>query len=270
MTLGQPVFAALAVSWGELILAAFLVMVLMPGGLLSMILRRFWGGHERFRREIKDFEKGMKEGMAAARESHPRWGFRSLVYEALGVDNRTAEFIDQSQDEESPWRRLVVWVAQGFGAGNLRRFGSTWSSLFGILWFMAAIAPGNLTLYLVIVFLGIRGAIGLGRAAERMLSGDQTRTIMVERIAVVPLCFAAWIFRGAMDVGGVLKARDLLMGNAGLPILLVFAAFCLFDTLQPWTLLPWRGRPLGSRRMGRAFLAAALSNLVFLLPLGTW
>jgi len=197
------------------------------------------------------------------KEAVRRWA----IYEALTPDNRTAEFIDQSQHDESPLDRLIVWLAQGFGAGKLPGFGGTLASLFGFIWFMVTIAPGNLALYLVAMLLGIRGAISLGRAAERIMSTAQTRTIVVERIAVVPLCFAAWTLRAATVGGHMPGASQLFLGDAWIMTLLVFVAFRLFDLLQPWSIVHWQGAAVGRSRMARAFLAAAASNLVFLLPL---
>src|SRR5439155_9350917 len=80
-------------------------------------------------------------------------GFGGAVLEALDVLNRTREFLLSGLDiAEEPRRtarqNLLLWIAQGFGAGRSVLAPGTMGSLAGVVWFVCSIWPGQFWLYL--------------------------------------------------------------------------------------------------------------------------
>jgi phosphatidylglycerophosphatase A len=86
---------------------------------------------------------------------------------------------------------VKVFLAQGFGVGRSPWAPGTFGSVIGLLWFAALLVPGNAWFFTLGAGAGIAGAVWLCGEAERILGRHDPRSVVLDEIVAIPLCFAA-------------------------------------------------------------------------------
>lgn len=159
---------------------------------------------------------------------------------------------------------MILWVAQGFGSGRLPIAPGTAGSAVGILWLFLLLAPGHFGIYLGGVIGGFFASVVIAGKAERILGQTDPGSIVIDEIAALPLCFLSWIVDLDRQGEGI-RPDYFLPFPRCVMLLLLFAAFRVFDVLKPWPV-----RPLQKLRAGWGvtvddYAAALYVNVFFLL-----
>lgn len=126
--------------------------------------------------------------------------------------------------------RLVLWIAQGFGAGCIPVAPGTCGSVLGLLWFFLLLQTGNLWLFLAGTVIGLAFSVWVCGRAERILNQTDPGSIVLDEITAMPLCFIVWVGSSSQwpATGDFLGPRTWLL-TAG-----VFALFRVMDIAKPW------------------------------------
>jgi phosphatidylglycerophosphatase A len=129
---------------------------------------------------------------------------------------------------------FILWVAQGFGVGQIPIARGMFGSLVGLLWFIALLMPGNLWVFAGGVIAGLILSVWVCGEAERILQRNDPVSVVLDEISAMPVCFIAWI--GILFFqDGHLPAPDRFFSGVTWPLTgAVFIAFRLFDVLKPW------------------------------------
>lgn len=133
---------------------------------------------------------------------------------------------------------LVVWVAQGFGAGRIPFAPGTFGSLVGLLWFFLLLRTANFWLYLAGTLLGLALSVWLCGKAECILNQTDPGSIVLDEITAMPLCFVVWLAIPWFK-------RHNLPTPDWLLTALVFVLFRLMDIAKPWPIRRTQKLPSG-------------------------
>src|SRR5262245_36807849 len=125
-------FAAMLGGW-EIVLILAVVLILFGAKKLPELSQGLG-------RVLFEFKKSTEEALDE-KES-------GLVYEALTLDNRTAEFVYPAKESPNLFREMILLLAQGFGVGRIPFAPGTLGSVIGLGWFVALLATGNYWCYL--------------------------------------------------------------------------------------------------------------------------
>ncbi len=165
---------------------------------------------------------------------------------------------------------MVLWVAQGFGIGRIPFAPGTWGTAVGLIWFCLLLAAGNAGVVLLGVAAGIPLSVWLCDRAEKLLQQKDPRSVVVDEIIAVPVCFLAALFLyyarthqwPALEL--LFRRRNWLITVATLIL------FRVFDVLKPWPVHGSQSLPGGWGVTIDDVLAAGYVNLVFLVVHGVW
>ena len=222
------------VSGGELILIAVIALVLFGANNIP----RFWRGLEQGIKEFKKASDGFGYGFGKAAGGH----FGVPVGEAITPDNQTAEFIDEPR---LGWRqfttrmknRIILWLAQGFGAGRMPFAPGTFGSLVGLVWVAVLLIPRRFDFYVGGMLAGFALSVWVCGEAEKILHQKDPGSIVLDEIVALPLCFFGLVAMGHWNGGSMPTVADLWRWDGAIGTvrtLGVFAAFRLFDIWKPW------------------------------------
>lgn len=125
-------------------------------------------------------------------------------------------------------RRLIVLLAEGFGAGRSPVAPGTLGTLVGFAWIFLLLLPRSFSFYLAGSIVGVLAAIWIGGRAEAILQAKDPGSIVIDEIAAMPLAFlpVAWILRAS-------PAFEIF-ARSWVELLLCFGLFRLFDVWKPW------------------------------------
>lgn len=129
---------------------------------------------------------------------------------------------------------LILWVAQGFGAGRIPVAPGTFGSLIGLLWFFLLIKTGGLWGYLGGTIAGLALSVWLCGKAERILKQTDPSSIVLDELAAMPVCFLPWTLRFWVRDGQWPNPEDFWNANGWVGLLIIFILFRLFDIAKPW------------------------------------
>ena len=185
-----------------------------------------------------------------------------LVYEALTHDNRTAEFVYRHKLDFGPISAMILFIAQGFGAGRLPYAPGTFGSLVGLVLFALLIWPGNFWIYLAGTIAGILSSVWICGAAEKLLKQTDPPSVVLDEIVALPLCFVAWVANSFLSTGQMPALASFFNHGAWLGTLGVFAAFRVFDVAKPWPVQQSQKLPGGLGVTMDDLVAALYVNVV--------
>src|SRR5262249_13023875 len=153
-----------------IVLILAVVLILFGAGKLPAISEKLGLG---FRDGVREFDKATKEVAEEIDETlGPTKKYSGVVYEALTTANTTAEFTYPQRFDflfAKMLKALVLFVAQGFGAGRISIAPGTFGSLAGLVWFALLLATTRVEIYLLGSFLSIALSVWLCGAAEKIL-----------------------------------------------------------------------------------------------------
>lgn len=163
---------------------------------------------------------------------------------------------------------VVVWIAQGFGIGQIRPAPGTWGSLLGIAWTALLLLPRNLPLYLLGASLGVALSIWLCGRAEQILRQHDPGSVVLDEIIALPFCFLPWVMWLAWKRGALPGPEELVTWWKGGLCVGVFVLFRVFDITKPWPIRQIQNLPGGWGVTADDLLAAGF--VAALLGLVLW
>jgi phosphatidylglycerophosphatase A len=129
---------------------------------------------------------------------------------------------------------VKLWIAQGFGVGRIPFAPGTVGSVLGLLWFALLLAPRSGWVFCLGPLGGIGLSVWLCGEAEKGLGRKDPGSVVLDEIAALPVCFAAWVAMLIHKTGSWPGPESFFSGADWLPTLGVFGAFRLFDIAKPW------------------------------------
>jgi phosphatidylglycerophosphatase A len=140
----------------------------------------------------------------------------------------------------------------------------------GLGWFAVLLASGKLWILIGGTVVGLALSVWLCGAGEKILKQKDPGSIVLDEIAAMPICFAAWLGMLVWKTGGMAKPGDFFSGRTWLPTLGILAAFRFFDIVKPWPVRQSQVLPGGWGVTVDDLLAAVYVNLVAAGAHGLW
>jgi phosphatidylglycerophosphatase A len=159
---------------------------------------------------------------------------------------------------------LILWVAQGFGAGRSPITPGTVGSGIGVLWFLGLLAAGRLGIYFAAMGVSVALSVWCCGTAEKLLQQTDPGSVVLDEIVAVPLCFASWLIWVQVREGALPPPERLLHSDTWPLALAVFVLFRVFDVLKPWPVRQSQALPGGWGVTVDDLLAAVYVNLCVL------
>jgi phosphatidylglycerophosphatase A len=217
-SMAMAMLADLLGGW-EIILILAVVMILFAAKKLPELMRGLDRGAFEFKKSTEEVLEQKESG---------------LVYEALTVENRTAEFVYPEKEHPNALREMTLLLAQGFGLGRIPFAPGTFGSLLGVAWVAALVATGNYWLYLAGTFAGLALSVIVCGAAEKILKQKDPPSVVLDEIAAMPICFLAIVTEAWVSRGKLPPVEWFFSGHNLLWTILIFVVFRLFDIAKPW------------------------------------
>ncbi len=193
-------------------------------------------------------------------------GFAALVVMmAWGLQRLSRKFPDKARSEG---RSLFpLWVAQGFGAGQIPWAPGTLGSVVGMGWFALLVWSQNWVVLGAGIVLSFPLSVWLCGEAEVTMGEKDPGPVVIDEVAAIPVCFVAWAWIAKVNTGG-LPGPGYFYSQSNWPLALgVFALFRFFDVVKPWPVRQSQSLPGGWGVTVDDFLAAVYVNLVVV---GVW
>lgn len=124
--------------------------------------------------------------------------------------------------------RLIVLLAEGFGAGRSPVAPGTFGTLVGFGWIFLLLLPRSLALYAAGTVAGILAALWIGARAEAILQKKDPGSIVIDEIVALPLAFLPVIWTVSN------RSAKEIFAAAWMELILCFCFFRLFDVWKPW------------------------------------
>lgn len=250
--LTEGVLGMLGLSGGELVLGLVVLLVCFASNR--------WGGLRGFRRTRSQSTREAGESLGG--------GLGKPVADALTHSSHTWEIEDPPalrlrRIRKQMKNQLVLWIAQGFGAGQIPRAPGTFGSAVGLMWFAVLLLPGSPWVYAAGLAAGFLLSVRLCGAAERILSRTDPGSVVLDEIIAVPFCFAVWIGEFLAHHGSMPGPIYFVQRDTWPLTLAVFVAFRFFDVVKPWPVRQSQGLPGGWGITLDDVLAALYVNAVF-------
>jgi phosphatidylglycerophosphatase A len=161
-----------------------------------------------------------------------------------------------------PLDRIVLFVAEGFGSGRVRRAPGTWGSLVGVAWLVALLCLSSPLLWALGTLMGLLVAVPICGRAEKILGRHDPGSVVLDEIAAVPLTWLGPLlaYGGSLFAGPVAPTAIVF---AFWPELLAgFLAFRLFDIGKPGLIGKIQHLPGGRGIVADDALAAVAAAVV--------
>lgn len=158
--------------------------------------------------------------------------------------------------------RFLVFLARGFGIGNVPVAPGTFGSVLGLFWFFALVSLGNPIWALVGLVGGILLAVPICGHAERVLQEKDPASVVLDEIVSVPLAFGFWFGWLWISSGAAPSMAAFYRGKAILLSAGIFLSFRIFDIWKPWPIRQSQGLPGGWGVVLDDALAGLYTNLL--------
>jgi len=170
-----------------------------------------------------------------------------------------------SQSSENSRSPFLLWIAQGFGIGRIPIAPGTFGSILGVVWFAVLLASGRLWVLLTGILVGLGLSVWLCDVAEKELQQKDPGSVVLDEITAVPVCFLAVVAFAGFKIGAFPDCDYFFSRRHWLWIVIIFAAFRVFDVLKPWPVGQSQSLPGGWGITTDDVLAAAYVNLLVVL-----
>ena len=238
----QPLFAGFFGGW-EVVL------------LLAILLTLF--GARRFPELIDGLCRGMKEFIIAMREVNEE------IHRAIDLPSSQTHL---APDENTARRNEIsLWLAQGFDVGRIPFAPGTFGSLVGVLWFALLLVPGSLWLYVIGTLLGLVASVKFCGEAERILGESDPGSVVLDEIAVLPICFLPWVLLELWRANTMPQVEVFFSGHGLWKTVAIYLLFRVFDIWKPWPVRQSQSLPSGWGVTADDVLAAIYVAAVSLL-----
>jgi phosphatidylglycerophosphatase A len=142
-------------------------------------------------------------------------------------------------------KTVTLLIAQGLGVGRIPFAPGTFGSVVGVGWFCALLATGNPWLYVLGTIAGLGTSVWFCGAAEQILGQTDPGSVVLDEIAVLPVCFAGFVIAAYQRTGSLPAVASLFEKNGPLIVLAVFVLFRFFDIAKPWPIRQSQALPGG-------------------------
>jgi phosphatidylglycerophosphatase A len=129
--------------------------------------------------------------------------------------------------------QLILWLAQGLGAGRAPVAPGTFGSLVGLLWLGLCMSAGSYAWLLVGTVVGIAAAVPLCRRAETLLKCKDPPSVVLDEVVAVPLCYLGWLGQETLLDGRFPTWTGMFTGQQAILTAAGFVLFRLLDALKP-------------------------------------
>ena len=158
-------------------------------------------------------------------------------------------------------KKIILWLAQGFGSGRAPVAPGTFGSVVGLGWLAILLLGQSWWILGCGIAVSIIVSVWLCGEGEKIMNQKDPGPVVMDEIIAMPLCFVAWL---AM-IHPTLPSPVEFFKNHWPVVLVVFVLFRLFDIWKPWPV-----RQSQSLRGGLGItiddvLAAVYVNLVMLV-----
>jgi phosphatidylglycerophosphatase A len=158
---------------------------------------------------------------------------------------------------------FALWIAQGLGTGRIPFAPGTFGSLVGFAWFFLLLAFGEPLIFTIGAIVGIAISIWSAGSAEKVLGQTDPGSVVVDEIIAIPFCFTGLLLSQSNSQPFFHPAY--FQSRPG-TLIAVFVAFRIFDILKPWPINRSQKLPGGWGITVDDLIAAAYTNLIWLLP----
>lgn len=152
---------------------------------------------------------------------------------------------------------LILWIAQGFGAGRIPVAPGTFGTAVGLLWFAVLVAGQSVWLFFGGIVGGFALSVWLCGAAEAILGETDPSSVVLDEITALPICFAPWTASHLLRQGKMPELEVFFSDRSWYITLTLFLLFRFFDVLKPWPIRQSQSLPGGWGVTVDDFLAAA-------------
>jgi phosphatidylglycerophosphatase A len=158
--------------------------------------------------------------------------------------------------------RFLLWIAQGFGLGQIPFAPGTFGSILGLIWFLVLLRTGNVWVFLGATLAGLPVSIWLCGLGERALRRKDPQSVVLDEVVAMPFCFTGWLGIVLAKTGSMPQWEYLWADYHWLVLPGVFVAFRFFDVRKPWPVRQSQSLPGGWGVTVDDALAAVYVNLV--------
>jgi len=177
-------------------------------------------------------------------------GTKSLVG-LLNASRRDHGFVED--DDEFSQRKgtmserdeFSLWLAQGFDIGRIPFAPGTFGSLVGVLWFALLLVPGSLWLYVIGTLLGLAASVKFCGDAERILGESDPGSVVLDEIAVLPICFLPWVLSELWRSNSMPPVEVFFSAHGLWKTAAIYVLFRIFDIWKPWPVRQSQSLPGG-------------------------
>lgn len=127
---------------------------------------------------------------------------------------------------------MKLWIAQGFGVGRIPIAPGTFGSIIGLAWFALLLCAHSWLVFVLGNLAGIVLSIWLCGEAERTLRRTDPRSVVLDELIAIPLCFLSWLV--PLYYASHRWPTVAYFCKHWFAVLIVFALFRLFDVTKPW------------------------------------
>ena len=163
------------------------------------------------------------------------------------------------------FKKVQVWIAQGFGSGWAPFAPGTFGALVGVGWFLLLLVPGSVPFFVLGAAGTVAASVWLCGVAERELGETDPGSVVLDEICAMPICHAAWLWKLYQQNGALPSPSYFFQGSNWWILAGVYAAFRFCDIAKPWPVYQSQSLPGGWGITVDDVLAAVQVNLLFLV-----
>jgi phosphatidylglycerophosphatase A len=160
--------------------------------------------------------------------------------------------------------KLVVFIAEGFGAGRIPFAPGTFGTLVGFAWIYLLLLPRSLPLYIGGIIFGFFAAVYIGECAEKILNKKDPGSIVIDEITAMPLAFFPAVILTKTSALPLAPSEFFTKKLFILP-LLAFVLFRIFDVIKPLGIARIQKAPGGWGLVLDDYLAALATAVILAL-----
>jgi phosphatidylglycerophosphatase A len=137
------------------------------------------------------------------------------------------------REKRSAGDKLILFVAEGFGAGRFPVAPGTVGTLVGFVWIYLLLIPENVWIYVAGIVAGFFAAVWFGSKGEIISGRKDPGSIVIDEIAALPLAFLGSVI--ATSEGSWTPPFIYYFETKhAVALFVAFVGFRFFDIRKPW------------------------------------